>query len=99
MALVIVHGSIEVEPEHWEELMRLCLEHVERSRQEPGCISHAVHVDAEDPNRLVFFEEWETMEALQAHFQVPASIDFVQQAEALAAGKPSIRIFEANATR
>jgi quinol monooxygenase YgiN len=94
MALVIVHGSVDVKPEHWEELMRLCLEHVERSRQEPGCISHAVHVDAEDPNRLVFFEEWESMEALEAHFRVPTSITFVEQAEELAAGKPEIRIFE-----
>lgn len=92
--MIIVHGAIEIDPEHWEQAMELSLEHVERSRGEPGCISHAVHIDAENPNRLVFFEEWESMEALQTHFQVPASGEFVQQLEALATGSPDMRIFD-----
>ena len=94
MALIIVHGAVEVEPDNWEDAMRLAMEHVERSRGEPGCISHAVHIDAENPNRLVFFEEWESMDALHAHFQVAASVEFVQQMEQLATARPEIRIFE-----
>ncbi len=93
--MIIVRGAIEVAPDNWEEVMRLSLEHVERSRLEPGCISHAVHVDAENPNRLVFFEEWESMEALQTHFRVPESVEFVKAAGALASAQPEIHIFEA----
>ena len=43
-----------------------------RSRKEPGCISHAVHVDCENPLRLVFVEQWADRAALLAHFAVPA---------------------------
>jgi quinol monooxygenase YgiN len=96
MAMIIVRGAIEVDPDHWEEAMRLSLEHVERSRQETGCISHAVHVDAENPNRLVFFEEWESMDALQTHFQVPESVEFVGAVNALAISEPEIRIYESS---
>ncbi|MDJ0878754.1 MAG: putative quinol monooxygenase [Halieaceae bacterium] len=92
--MIIVHGAIEIDPDRWEEAIELSLEHVERSRAEQGCISHAVHIDAENPNRLVFFEEWESMDALQAHFQVPASGEFVQQLGALATSDPQMRIFE-----
>ena len=57
--MIIVTGSIVARPEAFEELLSLCLEHVRRSRTEPGCRSHAVHRDAENPLRLVFFEEWD----------------------------------------
>ena len=51
---------------------------------EPGCISHAVHVDCENPLRLVFFEQWADRAALLAHFSVPASRDFVRALQSFA---------------
>jgi quinol monooxygenase YgiN len=59
---IIVTGSIVSRPDGLEQLLALCLEHVRRSRLEPGCRSHAVHVDVENPLRLFFFEEWEDRE-------------------------------------
>jgi quinol monooxygenase YgiN len=50
---------------------------VRRSRTEPGCVSHAVHVDCENPLRLFFFERWADRAALHAHFKVPASGAFI----------------------
>ncbi len=94
--MIIVHGAVEIAADRFEEAMLLSLEHVERSREEPGCISHAVHIDAENINRLVFFEEWESMEALQTHFQVPESGAFVQQIETMATSAPEMRIFESS---
>jgi quinol monooxygenase YgiN len=71
--MIVVTGSVTARPDSLEEVRRLSLEHVQRSRQEPGCISHAVHVDCENPLRLVFFEQWADRAALLAHFAVPAS--------------------------
>ena len=93
--MIIVTGSIEAKPEHLDEMLRLSLGHVARSRQESGCISHDVHIDAENPNRLVFFEQWADMDALQAHFAVPESNAFVQKASQLAAGAPELAIYSA----
>jgi len=71
------------------------LEHVHRSRAEPGCISHAVHVDCENPLRLVFIEQWADRAALAAHFAVPASRDFVRSLQRLAACATTIEIYDA----
>jgi quinol monooxygenase YgiN len=92
--MIIVWGSIESAPGNLAELLQLSLQHVHRSRTEPGCVSHAVHIDAENDQRLVFVEEWQDMAALQAHFAVPDSADFVRRASALATSPPVIKIFE-----
>jgi quinol monooxygenase YgiN len=92
--MVIVWGSIETLPDKFEEAIQLSLEHVHRSRQEPGCISHNVHIDVENRARLVFFEEWVDMPALQRHFAVPASGGFVGRVSRLAVGPPEMKIFE-----
>jgi quinol monooxygenase YgiN len=91
---VVVTGSIQARPERIDELLRLSLEHVRRSRAEPGCLSHAVHRDVEDPLRLVFVEEWADRAALLAHFAVPASRAFVKAAAVCAVGAPSMALYE-----
>jgi len=73
----------------------LSLEHVHRSRGEPGCISHAVHVDCENPLRLVFLEQWADRATLLNHFAVPASRDFVRSLRALAEAATTIELYEA----
>lgn len=95
--MIIVLGNISVKETNIDEAMSLSQEHVARSRTEPGCISHAVHLDPEHSGRLVFVEKWSDMDALQQHFQVPESAQFVKTLESLATDKPTIEIFEANA--
>jgi quinol monooxygenase YgiN len=77
--MIVVTGSVVARQDSFDEVRRLSLEHVHRSRTEPGCISHAVHVDCENPLRLVFIEQWADRAALLAHFAVPASRDFVRR--------------------
>lgn len=96
---VLVTGSIQARPEHVDELLALSLEHVRRSRAEPGCISHAVHRDVEDPLRLVFVEEWADRAALLAHFAVPASRAFVKAAAACAVAAPTMALYEVDALK
>ena len=92
--MIIVWGSIEARPECLDEVSRLSLEHVHRSRAEPGCISHSVQLDVENPSVFIFFEQWEDMPALQAHFAVPESQGFVTSVADLAVSAPVIKIFE-----
>jgi len=93
--MIVVTGSLTAKQDCFEEVRRLSLEHVHRSRQEPGCISHAVHVDCENPLRLVFVEQWADRVALLAHFAVPASRGFVRALQPLAAASPTIEIYDA----
>jgi quinol monooxygenase YgiN len=93
--MIIVTGSIVARADTFDRVLALSREHVERSRAEPGCLSHAVYRDVENPLRLVFFEEWADRKALAKHFSVPASGEFVTSAGALAAETPTLRIYEA----
>lgn len=93
--MIVVTGSVTARENTFGEVRRLSLEHVDRSRREPGCISHAVHVDCENPLRLVFLERWADRAALSAHFAVPASRDFVRALQSLAAAATTIELYEA----
>jgi quinol monooxygenase YgiN len=93
--MIVVTGSVTTRQETLEEARRLSLEHVHRSRTEPGCISHAVHVDCENSLKLVFIELWSDRAALAAHFAVPASRNFVRALGVLVAGPPTLEIYEA----
>ena len=93
--MIVVTGSVTTRRDTFEEARRLSLDHVHRSRTEPGCISHAVHVDCENPLRLVFVEQWESASALQAHFAVPASRDFARNLRPLAE-KVTLEVYDAS---
>jgi quinol monooxygenase YgiN len=94
--IMIVTGSVVARPETLDEILAASLEHVRRSRAEPGCISHAVHQDVEDEHRVVFFERWADRASLDDHFRVPTSADFVQTVTRLAAQPPSMVIYQAS---
>ena len=93
--MIVVTGSVTARQDSFEEVRRLSLEHVRRSRTEPGCISHAVHVDCENPLRLVFFEQWADRAALLTHFAVPASREFVRSLQSLATAATTIELYDA----
>jgi len=93
--MILVIGSVVVRDGSVDDAVRLSLEHVKRSRAEPGCIAHAVHRDCENPDRLVFVEEWADEASLRQHFKVPASQAFVAGLSALASGPPTMTIYAA----
>jgi len=76
--MILVTRSILARAETFDGVLRACLEHVERSRREPGCISHDVHVDCQNPMRLFFFEQWADEAALRTHFAFEGSKAFVK---------------------
>lgn len=93
--MIIVTGSAVIRDGAEADALALAHDHVQRSRGEPGCLSHAVYQDTENPARLFFFEEWRDRDALQAHFAVPDSRAFAKAFAALAATPPQLNIFEA----
>lgn len=94
-AMIIVTGAVTARLDAFEALLEASLEHVRRSRSEPGCLSHAVHIDAENPLRLVFFEEWVDREALGVHFKHPGSLAFMQSVRELAAESTRMKLYDA----
>jgi len=97
--MILVWGSVAARDGCFDEMLRLSLEHVARSRDEAGCLSHTVSVDAENLNRLNFFEEWESLDALHQHFAVSQSIAFAARLAELSAEPPELRIFDSTRIR
>jgi quinol monooxygenase YgiN len=90
--MLVVTGSVTARPESFDALRQAALDHVHRSRTEPGCLTHSVQVDCEDPLRLVFYEEWADRPALDTHFAQAGSAVFMQAVRDLAAASTRVRI-------
>ena len=95
--MILVTGSILARDDTFEDVRRLSLEHVERSRKEPGCISHAVHVDCQNPLRLFFFEQWADEAALRTHFAIDGSKAFVKSLKGRLVETSGTKIYRAEA--
>jgi quinol monooxygenase YgiN len=89
--MIVVTGSVTARVDSLGEVRKLSLEHVHRSRQEPGCISHAVHADCENPLRLVFIEQWADRAALLGAFRCAGFTQFCSRAAAAGRGRPHHR--------
>jgi quinol monooxygenase YgiN len=92
--MIIVTGAVRSRPDALQEVLRLSLEHVRRSRLEPGCLLHSVHQDVEDPNRVVFVEHWADRDALMTHFGVAESRAFAKTVSALASEPATLETYE-----
>ena len=90
--VLIVTGSVTARPDSFEALRRAALDHTLRSRTEPGCLTHSVHVDAEEPLRLFFYEEWADRAALDVHFVQAGSQAFMGAVRELSASSTRVRI-------
>jgi quinol monooxygenase YgiN len=94
--MIVVTGAVTAKSESIAEMTRISLEHVRRSREESGCISHDVSIDAENPLRLHFIERWSDAAALKVHFAVPESRAFWKALQELAADPGGMAVYEAS---
>jgi quinol monooxygenase YgiN len=92
--MIIVTGSVTANPDALPAVLRLAVEHVHRSRLEPGCLLHSVHHDVENPNRVVFLEHWLDRDALRVHFGVAESREFTKALRSLST-EQTLEIYEA----
>lgn len=94
--MIVVTAEVHVKKEKREEAVRLAREFAASSRREPGCIAYRFYTDLVDPHRFFVFEQWESAEALQAHFETPNMDRFNQRLPALLDGEVEVQRFEAS---
>lgn len=92
--MIIVIGAIVVKEGCVDEALKVSQQHVNRSRKEIGCIAHGIHIDSENPQRLVFIEKWKDKASLSQHFNEPASIEFAKKVESLVVTTPEMAIYD-----
>ena len=89
--MIIVHGSIPILPERREQALALARDMTVATQAETGCISYDFYVGLSDPNTLMLFQEWESMEALLRHFQTPHMEEFLRALPTVVAGEITTR--------
>ena len=67
------------------------------SRAEPGCISYRFFYSHDDSERIMFYEEWQDMAAIEFHFATEHFEALGGQLDGLLDGEPRMDIFEASA--
>lgn len=92
--MILVAGSILATAETLEEIKRLALVHMRCSRTEDGYLHHSVHVDVENPLRLVFVVRWRDQAAMLKHFADRDARGFVKTVPSLAAKPMKMAIYE-----
>jgi quinol monooxygenase YgiN len=60
------------------------------TRAEAGCINYDLHQSQSDPALFVFYENWTSQAALDAHFQTPHLQAFLKLVPELTDGAPEI---------
>ncbi|MCB1691574.1 MAG: antibiotic biosynthesis monooxygenase [Pseudomonadales bacterium] len=92
--MIIVHGTFPIKPALRDEALALMQRMAVASRAESGCISYEFYVGLSDPNSLLLFQEWESVEALQGHFDTEHMEEFLKVLPDVLDGEVSTRRYE-----
>ena len=91
--MIIVHGTIPIREDLRERALDLARRMAAATREEPGCLSYDFYIGLADPNTLMLFQEWETMDALMVHFKTPHMEEFLKELPEVLNGNITTRRF------
>jgi quinol monooxygenase YgiN len=66
--MIVVSGRARLLESKAEETVRAASNMAATSRSEPGCIDYRFAIDVDDALMIQMIEQWESSEALDAHF-------------------------------
>jgi len=92
--MIIVHGTFPIKTEARDDALDLMRRMSDASRAELGCVSYEFYIGLSDPNKLLLFQEWETVDALHNHFQTPHMELFLDELPKILDGEVSTRRYE-----
>ena len=69
--MLLIAGTIRVQPEDRDAAVAAMAEMMAETAQEEGCVSYDFSADLTQPELFHLFEEWESEEHLKAHFVAP----------------------------
>ena len=91
--MIIVQGNIPLRLEARDRAIELARKMVSATRSEQGCISYDFYLGLSDPNTLMVFQEWESMEALMEHLQTSHMEDFLRELPDVVSGEITTKRF------
>ncbi len=92
--MIIVHGKFPIKQAFRDEALKLMQRMSVASREEYGCISYEFYVGLSDPNTLLLFQEWDSVDALQDHFDTAHMEEFLKVLPDVLDGEVATRRYE-----
>ena len=92
--MIIVHGMFPVLRESREKALKLMQEMTAASRLEPGCVSYEFYSALTNSCQFLLFQEWSSVEALQAHFETEHMETFLAELPSILNGEIVTRRYE-----
>ena len=68
---VILTAIVKAKPGQEDAVKEALLSLVEPTRKEAGCLCYNLHQSKGDPTQFMFYEQWASQEALDAHVKTP----------------------------
>lgn len=94
MKNVTVVATFEARPGKESALREALIALIAPTRQEPGCLSYDMHASPEDAAKFLFYETWQSKDALDAHMRTPHIQKLVPRIEELCVAFPQIALWE-----
>jgi len=69
--MLVIAGIVRIDPAKVDEAVPAAVEMMKETHKEPGCISYSFSNSLSEPGVIHIFEEWESQDALDAHFKAP----------------------------
>jgi quinol monooxygenase YgiN len=91
---VTVLARIKAKEGMEENVRRELLALIAPSRSEKGCINYDLHQSVEDESVFIFYENWTSKEALDAHMEMPYLNAFDEKVEGMLAEPVEISLWE-----
>ena len=94
--MVIVMGTVKLDPAKLEGAKPAMARMVAASRAEPGCIAYAYAQDLLDPATMHVAEQWRDREALKEHFAAPHMAEWRGAMGSLGLSGRDLKVFESD---
>lgn len=92
--MIVIAGQVVIDPQNRAKAEAAAREMMAETRREKGCISYTFSADLEQPGAFRIFEEWESEEALRAHFATPHMARFQQAVGGLGVREMKVQRYE-----
>jgi quinol monooxygenase YgiN len=95
--MLVIAGTITLDPADREKAIAAAVDMMEATRKETGCVAYTFSGDFSDPAIIHLFEQWESQEALNAHFQAPHMATFQAALGGLSVKNMAVQKYEISA--
>lgn len=92
--MIVVSGTAQIQAEKREQAVALFQRLMRETVKEQGNISYRFYADIEDENVFRVFEEWQSQDAIDAHFATEHMAELNRELPGLVAAAPELTRYE-----